>query len=341
LRNPREFLADLLRIADARKADVLIPVTEAALLVVLPSRERFRCAIPFPSARAFADICDKATVLQRAAGHGISVPAQIIVESKDDAAALESPIPFPVVLKPSRSVAGNEGSRVRAGVSYAPDAKALSAALAAMPANAYPVLLQQRINGPGFGISVLVWDGKLVAAFAHRRIREKPPSGGVSVLRESIALEPDLLSRSVALLSDFDWRGVAMVEYKLDARTGVPYLMEINGRLWGSVQLAIDAGVDFPRLLVELALDATPAPLTHYQIGVRSRWEWGDVDNLLASVLHASRVAAALPAGAAPGRLRALSDFVRAFGGGNRPEIFRSDDLGPILRETVDWFRGR
>ena len=68
----------------------------------------------------------------------------------------------------------------------------------------------------------------------------------MSVYRESVAADPDLVRRSRALLDAFGWCGVAMVEYKLDERTGTPYLMEVNGRFWGSLQLAIDAGVDFP-----------------------------------------------------------------------------------------------
>jgi hypothetical protein len=36
-----------------------------------------------------------------------------------------------------------------------------------------------------------------------------------------------------------------MVEFKDDG-VNPPCLMEINGRFWGSLQLAIDAGVDFP-----------------------------------------------------------------------------------------------
>ncbi len=107
--------------------------------------------------------------------------------------------------------------------------------------------------GPGVGVFLLLWEGKLRAAFAHRRLREKPPSGGVSVYRESIALDPVLLERSRRLLESFGWQGVAMVEYKIDERTGTPILMEINGRFWGSLQLAVDAGVDFPRLLIECA----------------------------------------------------------------------------------------
>jgi predicted ATP-grasp superfamily ATP-dependent carboligase len=341
LRGPRNFLADVSRVAAAIRADVLLPVTEAALLAVLPHRDQFACAIPFADAGAFSRICDKREVLETAMKHGISVPDQAAIAAPADSSRLNGKLHFPVVLKPSRSVAGKEGKRIHTGVSYAADAEDLHNALEAIPDAAYPVLLQQRINGPGFGVSVLVWNGELLAAFAHRRIREKPPSGGVSVLRESIPLDPDLLSRSLALLRDFNWQGVAMVEYKLDAETGLPYLMEINGRLWGSLQLAVDAGVDFPVLLVHAALGGHPQPVTTYRSGVRLRWEWGEVDHLLASLFHSPVAMTPTTAGSGSRRLAAIGDFFRDFGSAQRPEVFRSDDPGPFLRETVDWFLRR
>lgn len=337
---PDQFLPDVLAVAAATKADVLLPVTEAALLAILPNRERFNCVIPFASARSFESISDKSMVLNAAPTHGIAVPAQVEIAAAGDSPPLNEDARFPLVLKPSRSVSGNRGKRIRAGVRYAANESDLRQALSTMPGDAYPVLVQQRINGPGFAISVLVWDGNLVGAFAHRRIREKPPSGGVSVLRESIPLDASLLSRSLALLVDFAWQGVAMVEYKLDAISGVPYLMEINGRLWGSLQLAIDAGVDFPRLLVELALGGNPASVTTYELRVRSRWEWGDVDHLIAAMSNPSQLS--VSAGSPPPtRLSILGQFIRGFGQGNRAEIFRWSDAGPVLRETIDWFRRR
>jgi predicted ATP-grasp superfamily ATP-dependent carboligase len=340
LHQAARFLEDVVRFAAEKKIDVVLPVTEAALLAILPQRDRFKCAIPFPSAADFLAICDKSIVLREADKLGISVPRQTKLETPSAAETLERDLKFPMVIKPSRSVAGTEGDRVRAGVSYVRDRTSLLLALSRMPVNAYPVLLQQQIVGPGFGVSVLVWDGSLVAAFAHRRIREKPPSGGVSVLRESIPLDADLLKRSLTLLDQFHWRGVAMVEYKIDSASGAPYLMEINGRLWGSLQLAIDAGVDFPRLLADLALGVTPSSVDSYDTNVRSRWEWGDVDNLLASMRHAAKFAAIAP-GLARGRLRTAVDFLRGFGARNRPEVFNRDDPKPFLRESLDWFRRR
>jgi len=324
-----------------KKADVLLPVTEASLLAVLPRRERFSCVIPFPAADAFERICDKRGVLERAALRGVAVPTQIEIAKPSERKRLDQAPNFPLVLKPSRSVSGPEGGRARAGVAYASDSAELNAALDSFPPAAYPILIQQRITGPGFGISVLLWDGELRAAFAHRRIREKPPSGGVSVLRESIPLDTGLLSKCVDLLRDFNWQGVAMVEFKLDDRSGTPCLMEINGRFWGSLQLAIDAGVDFPNLLVQSALGMNPALATAYRTGVKSRWEWGDVDQLLSTVLHPKKALGRSSPVLRRPRLSAFADFFRAFSSDNSPEVFRHDDPVPFFQETVNWFRGR
>lgn len=129
-----------------------------------------------------------------------------------------------------------------------------------------------------------------------------------------------------------------MVEYKLDAVRGTPYLMEINGRFWGSLQLALDAGVDFPGLLVRAGLGETVNPDLAYRAGVRSRWFWGDVDHLIARLRHSARHLA-LPL-QAPGRGRAIIDFLAAWGPHSREEVFRWTDPLPFVRESLQWVGG-
>lgn len=339
LHDPAGFVKELARIAASLEVDVLLAITEASLLAVLPVRDDFDCVIPFASAEQFDRICDKAEVLNVANARGIAVPAQKEILASPDASDDVGSLHFPIVIKPSRSVSGPESGRVRNAVSYANDESHLRESLTRLPAASYPILLQQRIVGAGVGVSLLMWNGQLRAAFSHRRIREKPPSGGVSVLRESIPLDEDLLKASVGLLKDLEWEGVAMLEYKRDANTGVYYLMEINGRLWGSLQLAIDSGVDFPRLLVEAALGAPSAPVTKYRTGVRSQWEWGDVDNLLALFFHSSD-RLALPT-ARPSRFGTLAQFVRTLGNGTQREVLRLNDPLPFFRESINWIRRR
>ena len=54
------------------------------------------------------------------------------------------------------------------------------------------------------------------------------------------------------LLSSLQWHGVAMVEFKRSAATGDFVLMEINGKFWGSLELALSAGMNFGADLIRL-----------------------------------------------------------------------------------------
>jgi predicted ATP-grasp superfamily ATP-dependent carboligase len=277
-------------------------------------------------------VSDKGELLRRCARFDLAVPAQQVLKSPAQLADVEVGLAFPVVVKPTRSVVAG----MKTGVTYAADMAELRRRLEALPADVYPVLLQERIVGPGSGVFVLVWDGELIAAFAHRRLREKPPAGGVSVYSESAAVDPKLMERGLRLLRDFGWQGVAMLEFKTDSRTGRPYLMEVNGRLWGSLQLSVDAGVDFPALLVSCALGERPGRPS-YRVGLRNRWWWGDVDHLLARLRH-SPAELGLPPGV-PSRWRVVRDFLRVWRRGDRNEVLRLSDPWPFVRETVDWLR--
>ena len=338
---PNEFADAIVALAAKEKASLVLPIAEAALLAILPVRSRLLPAVvPFPDIETFNALTDKQRLLEEAARLGIAIPAQQIVPDRASLGSIDvHSLTYPVVLKPARSVGSINGGRAKVSVSYACDADELIRAVRTASPAAFPLLVQQRIVGPGTGIFLLLWDGEQRAAFAHRRLCEKPPSGGVSVYRESIPLDVDLLERSRALLDCFAWRGVAMVEYKRDATTGQPYLMEVNGRFWGSLQLAIDAGVDFPKLLAECALGAHTAPQIPYRLGVRSRWWWGQVDHIVGRLR--SRRKPPVP----PGTMstsRAVTDLLLGpFRRADYEEILRWSDPRPFWNETVRWMGAR
>jgi predicted ATP-grasp superfamily ATP-dependent carboligase len=338
LHAPAQFVSDVSHLIERWRIDVLIPITEASLLALLPERDSLGVNVPWPDAATFRAIADKKALLAAASRLGIAVPRQSVLECASDVSAIDpATLDYPLVLKPSRSVGEHDGQRVSLGVQHVATADALLPMIASLGDAAFPLLLQQRIVGSGTGVFLLVWNGELLATFAHRRLREKPPSGGVSVYSESVVAEPDLVERSRALLEEMGWRGVAMVEYKRDASSGVPYLMEVNGRFWGSLQLAIDAGVDFPALLVAAATGEALPAVREFRIGMRSRWWWGDVDHLLAR-WRRSAASLALPANA-PSRWRATLDFFTFWHPHDRNEVLRVRDPRPFVRETIEWFR--
>ncbi len=317
--------------------EFVLPVTDGSALALLARPDAVAPArIPMPPLDAFRLASDKARVVDMATRVGIRTPRQVRAASAADVVLMAGKVDLhaPLVLKPSRSVADERAGRRKFGVLHAADWPEAARLASTLSAGAFPLLIQERVIGAGAGVFLLVWDGRLVASFAHRRLREKPPAGGVSVLCESTPLDPDLLTRSLELLGQLSWSGVAMIEYKRDAATGEVFLMEINPRFWGSLQLAVDAGVDFPRLLIECALGAEPAPVTSYRLGVRNRWWWGDADQLLTRLRRPAR-ALHLPPDA-PGRLRAVCEFLLTGLAGARGQVFQRDDPGPARLELRD-----
>lgn len=336
LRHGDEFRTAVVEIVRQFGARVVVPVTEPSCLALLDAEPSLHGAIVAgPSLAAFRAISDKEHMLSVASEVGLATPAQIRLDRATDlATAALDRLRFPVVLKPARSVSGG----VIHSVAYATDLDALRTRIDALPSSAFPLLIQQRVIGEGTGVFLLRWNGRILASFAHRRLRESPPSGGASVYSESVAADPELVAAAARLLERFEWRGVAMLELKRDTATGTPYVMEVNGRLWGSLQLAIDAGVDFPALLVNAALgNPAPTPPT-YRAGVRLRWWWGDVNHLLARLRH-SPDRLSLPPNA-PSRGRLIRDFL-AWRARDRNETLRLDDPKPFLIDTMQWLKAR
>jgi predicted ATP-grasp superfamily ATP-dependent carboligase len=194
----------------------------------------------------------------------------------------------------------------------------------------YPFMVQEFIAGHGAGVFALYDHGKQVTFFAHQRLREKPPRGGVSVLSRSVPLQPELQMAATALLDAADWHGVAMVEFRI-APDGKPYLMEVNTRFWGSLQLAIDSGVDFPALLLRICRGESVGRLTPYRIGRRLRWLLGDVDSLYLALRD--------PGFSFWGKLARLVGFFVPRPFSTRHEVDRLGDLGPACYELRNWLR--
>jgi hypothetical protein len=111
---------------------------------------------------------------------------------------------------------------------------------------------------------------------------------------------------------------------------GRPWLIELNPRVWGSLQLAVDAGADFPGLLLALHAGA-PRPRFEPRAGVRLRWGLGDFDRLLILLRRAEERRRT-----GTTRRVALAEFVAGFGAA-RDEVLRRDDPRPFASELRAW----
>ncbi len=130
-------------------------------------------------------------------------------------------------------------------------------------------LIQEYIDGEGCGFFGIYKDGNCLAHFQHKRILEYPPSGGYSVKAQSVYLD-EIYETGKKVLEALNWNGVAMVEFK-HSTAGELILIEINPKFWGSLDLAIHSGVNFPKLVVDI-LNGTPIISEHYEIGKIFYW---------------------------------------------------------------------
>lgn len=321
--------------------DAVLPMTEITTLLLTEHRDRLPagCRLPFASADSISRASDKLAMIRLAQGLDVPVPATMVLNAPGDAIGIAPPFDFPMVVKPARSRVRTPDGWHSSSVTYARDIDELGAKLGALHPAAYPVLLQERIRGRGVGLFACYMDGRPVALFSHRRLREKPPSGGVSVLCESVPLDDRAVLYAGRLLERLHWHGVAMVEFKEDDRDGSLRLMEINSRFWGSLQLAISSGVDFPVIAVAVANGTPPEPVFSYRVGVRNRWFLGDLDALGTVLLH-RRSNLNLPKGY-PSRARLAWDFMHLLGRDLHYEVWSLSDPRPGLLELRHWLRHR
>jgi predicted ATP-grasp superfamily ATP-dependent carboligase len=323
----RAFVAD-------ERIDVLIPVTDVTTHVVCANQAALQpyCMLAVPPFDAFDLVTDKARLLEHAANCGVPVPRTHVVHGRAQLNAVIDRVAYPAVVKPARSRISTSRGWEAGCAHYAHSREELERLFGAHAYLAsHPSLIQERIFGPGVGMFALFDRGRLVAEFSHRRLREKPPAGGASVLSESVSVDPRLREFAERMLGPLGWHGVAMMEYKQDRRSGECVLMEVNGRFWGSLELAVAAGVDFPFLAFQLAAGTAPAAAPEYQAGVRNRWILGDLDHLLLRLFR-SADALDLPS-SAPSTMRAVVDFMKFVQPKLHYEVISGADWRPFGRE--------
>jgi predicted ATP-grasp superfamily ATP-dependent carboligase len=251
--------------------DLIIPVGYASTAALarhkseLASLSRLEVA-DFVKIRAAAD---KRYVAKLAEAAGVPTPKTVCPSSFSDAMSACSNLRYPVVVKaPHESV--------KRPVVYARSPKQLEAILNNMSLEAchginnLPII-QEYIPGCGCGFFALYQNGICKRVFMHRRVREVPPSGGISSCAESFH-DPRLQEYGTRLLDRLDWHGVAMVEFRHDRRDGEYKLMEINPKFWGSLDLALAAGVDFPYDLCLMAQGRHLAYSDEYNRNLRFHW---------------------------------------------------------------------
>jgi len=329
---PAAFITAIAELCKQEAIKIIMPMTELTAALLLAERDNLpEITLPFAGIATVNSLADKCSLMRLAESLDIPVPKTWYAENAGELPVALDTLDYPLVLKPGKSWLEHGGKWLHTSVRIASSSAEAEDLLNSDPAFAAdPFMLQEYLPGKGEGVFTLYNSGKSLAFFAHQRLREKPPRGGVSVLSESRMVDPELLSYSRKLLDHANWHGVAMVEFRVTPE-GKPYLMEINTRFWGSLQLAIDAGVDFPWLLYQLSCGKTIDSDTSYQTGKRLRWFLGDLDSLYLTLRDDDY--------SAMEKLRSVINFLVPHPLITRHEVNRLGDINPFFQELKQYIK--
>lgn len=229
---------------------------------------------PLPSAESFELASDKWLTYLAASDAGVLFPKSYLLDSVNPEETLKE-FGFPCIIKPRRG-SGTRGVRL---INSPSELDELKKSISEKEQSSF--LVQEFIpHGGAGGACVLIPKNGKPVVFTFRRLREYPPSGGPSTLRRSEYI-PEIESYAIELLTSIGWKGLAMVEFRRHSSTGKWFLMEINPRIWGSIALAIKAGINFPSLALQDALGYDiRQPM--WRQGITSRWWFGDILHFIA-----------------------------------------------------------
>ena len=282
-------------------ADVVLPGNELAIKAVAGREHLFPAGtVVATNPRETVDrATDKTLLAELAAEAGIAVPTL----DPDNAS-------FPAVVKPAMTATTEStGTEVSKEAEIVHTHEQLRAALG----DGRNRLVQPYIEGQLVAVAGVAWHGELVctAHQAARRIYPRPL--GVSAYAETLARDPELDAKLASILRRLGWSGI--FEFQLIRSAGAAYVIDLNPRPYGSLALAIGAGLNLPSIWVDLLLGREPR-LGRYRAGVRYRAEVREGRALVAALTR--------------GRLRETLAIIRP-----RPRtvhsIFSVRDPAPML----------
>ena len=271
-----EFLLQRVR---AGGYTTVLPCDDISAGILSTERAQFApyTTLLLPSVEDFRIATDKTELVRFALAHGLPAPRTRFPENRAAAQRAAQELGLPLIIKGAHGWGAQHVRLVRVAGEF--DAAYDAVAGLEKPYGGALPMLQQYVVGTGYGYSALCRGGEPRAVFLHRRRAEFDFASGVAPyscpMAESV-VDPELEKLGSRLFSALRWEGLGMAEWRRETRTGHYYLMEINPRLVGSTDLAVQSGVDLPRLAALLARDGDLDPVRGYRAGVRVRWNLPD-----------------------------------------------------------------
>jgi len=264
------LLTAILKEVQRNHYELLLPVGYKTTLALAAAKERFLPYVHSEIAEChrIQSAANKYEMARLCEKIGVPAPRSFVPQSYDEVRQVAREMQGPFVLKPQKESPGRSVSYARSE----PELLALYRGRFPFETGENePPIVQEYVPGYGCGVFATYQKAVCKRVFMHRRIREYPATGGVSTCAESF-YHPRLEEYGRRILDALQWHGVAMAEFRFDTRDNTFKLIEINPKFWGSLELALAAGADFPGDLCRMALGETLVFTDKYKRNLRFHW---------------------------------------------------------------------
>jgi predicted ATP-grasp superfamily ATP-dependent carboligase len=264
------FLAAVARAVAEGGYEVVFGAGEAEVLTLSEHRHAVPAVVPHADHQSVLNALDKAQLAEAAVAAGFAAPRTLEPGALTDEA-------LPVVVKARlHARPGQAGAPPRIDTNVVVGATATRRRVAQIAALGGEAEVQEYLDGRLMAYAAVVDpDGRVVAQSMQVASRIWPPGAGASCRAVSVPVPPELAGRAAALLAALGWFGLAELQFLVPA-DGIARLIDLNGRYYGSLALAVAAGANHPAAWAALATGRQAAPATA-AAGVRYSWWEGDL----------------------------------------------------------------
>jgi len=186
-------------------------------------------------------------------------------------------------------------------------------------------LIQELIEGELIDSTAFSINGEPKAILTQKREMTAWLEGGGGIVNLTVD-ESEVKSGTDKLLRELGWTGHIEMDWIKQTETGEGYLIEINPKFWGTTQLTIDAGFDYPFWFVQHASGNENHYSDTHVVGMRYRW----LNDEFATIFT---------------QPKSLGSFVSEFGQSVKRNFaaktrgnFYLDDPLPFVKQVVDAF---
>jgi predicted ATP-grasp superfamily ATP-dependent carboligase len=264
------FASALARAVEAGGYEVVFASSDIDVLSLSAVRGRIGAAVPHPDDAALRRGMDKRELTRAAQRVGLAVPRTVMGDDEGLAP--------PVVVKErvhGDLAAGAPPETVVAEVMV--DRAAVRERVAAIRARGGEAIVQEVVRGRLVAVTVVCdRDGRIVARAQQEALRTWPGDVGTSARARTVAIDETLAAGVQRLVAELDWFGLAQVQF-VAPPGDAPHLIDLNGRFYGSLALAVGAGVNLPALWARLATGREVPARSDAAAGVRYQWLEADL----------------------------------------------------------------